>query len=218
MTVLFDIQDLSVGYERNGKESRVFRYVEFSVEPAELLVITGPSGSGKSSLLAALSGSVTPMEGRVLYKGEDVHAFDSARLDAYRNEEIGVVLQFFGLVGDMTALENVMLPALIRGETRSSAAERAAELLICFGLKDKASKRVSMLSGGQQQRVAIARALMNNPWAILADEPTANLDESAARKVMDTFAELCKEQERALIVATHDGRMVACADSLLELT
>ena len=190
---------VSKSYDSN----EVLKKVSLTVRKGEFIAIVGPSGSGKTTVLGIMGGLEKPSSGLVLYDGEDLATFDDKRLARYRNRNVGFVHQTFNLVPFLTATENVMVPMIIAGKRTSDASTRSAELLASVGLKEKAKLLPRQLSGGEQQRVAVARALCNGPDIILADEPTANLDEHNQRMVLDYLQRL-PESAKAVVLATHD--------------
>ena len=189
-----------------------------AVSPGEFVAVTGPSGSGKSSLLYLLGLLDRPSAGTVLVDGRDTGALDAPALDRLRLERLGFVFQFHFLLPEFTALENVHIPIRRLGRLRGGAGEaRALALLADLGLADAAGKYPDQLSGGMRQRAAIARALANDPAILLADEPTGNLDTANARTVFDIFARLTAEQGRTVIVVTHDPDLAARAGRRIHL-
>jgi lipoprotein-releasing system ATP-binding protein len=186
--------------------------VSLSFAAGEFVAITGPSGSGKSSLLYLLGLLDRPSEGRVLLEGRDTARLAPAELAALRLARLGFVFQFHFLLPEFTALDNVLIPIRRRGALEGRAArERALALLDSLGLAEAAAKLPEQLSGGMRQRVAVARALANDPALVLADEPTGNLDTKNAAQVFDIFARLVAEQKRTVIVVTHDAELAARA-------
>ena len=187
--------------------------IDLEIEAGEMVAVTGPSGSGKSSLLYLLGLLDVPSEGEVLIEGEPASALDEDARAALRLSALGFVFQFHFLLPEFTALDNVMLPmrALARLD-EPSRRERATGLLASLGLEAHAAKRPGQLSGGQRQRVAIARALANDPLVILADEPTGNLDTSASEQVLSIFRRLVDETGRSIVIVTHDLELAARAD------
>ena len=181
------------------------------------LVISGESGSGKRTLLNVISGVDSPDSGIVEVADTDVAGANEESLTAYRNGVIGLVFQFHYLLRDFSALENVMMPALIAGASRSSASRRAAELLEAVRVAERLDHFPSQLSGGERQRVAIARALMNDPAVILADEPTGNLDEANSDNVVALLFDLVAHENRTLVVVSHDRDVAAAGDRVLHL-
>jgi lipoprotein-releasing system ATP-binding protein len=191
---------------------RVLRGVSLTVGPGESVAVIGASGVGKSTLLHLLGALDRPTGGRVLFRGEDVFARSEAALARFRRTEVGFVFQFYNLLGEMTALENAMIPALLQRLPRGEARERAAAALSEVGLGDRLHHRPGELSGGEQQRVAIARALVGAPKIILADEPTGNLDPKTSEVIWDLFLRLQAERRLALVIATHNHELARKAD------
>ncbi len=192
--------------------------ITLSVEPGEFVAITGPSGSGKSSLLYLLGLLDRPSSGRVLLEGRDTALLSPPDLAALRLARLGFVFQFHFLLPEFTALDNVLIPIRRRGALKPAAAEaRARDLLAALGLADAAAKLPEQLSGGMRQRVAIARALANDPVLVLADEPTGNLDTKNAAAVFDIFGRLAAEQGRAILVVTHDADLAHRATRRIHL-
>jgi ABC-type lipoprotein export system ATPase subunit len=202
-----------------GKEAGLVRAVDgvdLDVEPGETVAIMGPSGCGKSTVLHLLSGLDRPTDGEVWLAGDRVDKMDERQLARVRREKVGVVFQAFHLVDELTARENVELPALLAGRSPKFARRRATELLERVSLADRARHLPSALSGGQRQRVAIARALANDPVVVFADEPTGNLDSSATLEVLKLFEDL-HASELTIVVVTHDERIAATADRLISM-
>jgi lipoprotein-releasing system ATP-binding protein len=192
--------------------------ITLSVEPGEFVAITGPSGSGKSSLLYLLGLLDRPTSGRVLLEGRDTALLAPPELAALRLARLGFVFQFHFLLPEFSALDNVLIPIRRRGALKPDAAEaRARSLLAALGLEDAAAKLPEQLSGGMRQRVAIARALANDPVLVLADEPTGNLDTKNAAAVFDIFARLAAEEGRAILVVTHDADLAHRATRRIHL-
>jgi lipoprotein-releasing system ATP-binding protein len=197
---------------------QVLAGLDLEVEAAERVAIVGESGVGKSTLLHLLGALDQPTGGQLLFDGQDVFARPEADLAAFRNREVGFVFQFHHLLGDFTALENVMLPSLIGRQPLAATRARARELLERVGLKDRLEHRPGELSGGEQQRVAVARALAVRPRLLLADEPTGNLDPATGEAVQQLMLELNEEHGAALVVATHNDRLAAAMGRTLRLT
>ena len=181
------------------------------------LVVTGPSGAGKSTLLHILGGLDRPTSGRVFYRDIDVFGLDSDRLARFRNEHVGFVFQFHHLLPEFSALENVMMPALVRGTDQRAAAETASKVLADVGLGNRVLHRPGELSGGEQQRVAVARALVLSPDAVLADEPTGNLDTHTGETVHELLQKINKERGITFVIVTHNDRLAIRADRVFRM-
>ena len=211
-TALLVGDELEREYRSGPEVVRVLRGASVSVQPAEVVALVGASGVGKSTLLHILGALDRPTGGRVLWQGDDVFARGEAGLVRFRRHEIGFVFQFYNLLGEMTALENAMLPALLARRPGREARALAAQALADVGLGDRLRHRPGELSGGEQQRVAIARALLNRPRAILADEPTGNLDPKTSAVIFDLFLRLQAERGIAFLIATHNPELARKAD------
>ena len=208
---------LTRSFEQGGVRIDVLRGVELTVMPGEVVALLGPSGSGKSTLLQAVGLLEGGFGGRIEIAGTDASALSSDERTTLRRDRIGFVYQFHHLLPDFNAAENVVLPQLVAGTERGAAKARAEELLGALGLSERLDHRPSQLSGGEQQRVAVARALANKPALVLADEPTGNLDEATADKVLGQFLELVRGTGSAALVATHNERLAARMDRVVRL-
>jgi putative ABC transport system ATP-binding protein len=208
--------DLRKDYGRGEASVRAVDEVSLEVAAGESLAVVGPSGCGKSTLLYLLGGLERPTGGTVWVGGEKIDHMPEAQLARLRRHAVGFVFQAFHLVDELTACENVELPALLAGESPSAARHRAANLLEQVGLSDRSRHLPSELSGGQQQRVAIARALANEPMIVFADEPTGNLDSAATNDVLRLFDQL-HVGGQTLVIVTHDERIAATADRLISM-
>ena len=220
---LLRVEGLWKTFETGERTIEVLRGVDLVVQEGERLAILGQSGVGKSTLLHLLGALDRPTRGRIWLRGEDLFAKDAAQLARFRNEELGFVFQFHHLLPEFSALENVMMPGLLRGIAPAQMRPRAAQILEEVGLSERLQHRVGKLSGGERQRVAVARALVLGPRLVLADEPTGNLDPHTGERVADLLLELNRSRGTALIVVTHSealaarlGRAVTLADGLLE--
>ncbi|HPA52236.1 MAG TPA: ABC transporter ATP-binding protein [Thermoanaerobaculia bacterium] len=196
-----------------GKQTvEVLKGVSLEARRGEIVALEGPSGSGKTTFLSILGCILTPTEGRVVVDGHEVDASRPGELPAIRRRSIGFVFQQFNLFPALTALENVEYSLNVRGRKGPAARKEAERVLDAVGLADRTSFLPRDLSGGQKQRVAIARALAGAPPLLLADEPTANLDSVAGRQVLETFRDLAKREDRALVIVTHDPQVRTIAD------
>ncbi len=200
-----------------GPELHILRGVDFTLDRGEAVAIVGASGSGKSTLLHLLGALDRPSAGTVRIGGTDIASLGDEGAAQLRNRRIGFVFQFHHLLRDFTALENVMVPALIRGDGLQSARSRATALLGQVGLGTRLGHKPRELSGGEQQRVAVARALVNEPHILLADEPTGDLDTATSREVRDLLFEMKERHGVALAVVTHNRELAAKAERVLRL-
>ena len=196
---------------------QVLRGVEFSAAQGEVVAITGASGAGKTTLLQILGTLSTPDAGSLTIDGTDVLALGSKALSQFRNRRIGFVFQFHHLLPEFTALENVMIPALIAGRSSKDASAAALALLETVGLAARSSHKPSELSGGEQQRVAIARALINRPAVLFADEPTGNLDSATKEEIHRLFFRLRDTLGQTIVIVTHDPSLAALCDRTLTM-
>lgn len=197
----------------------VLKGIDLSIERRRVTAITGPSGAGKTTLLQILGTLALPDPGgKVVYDGTDLSGLSDARLSRFRNANIGFVFQAHQLLPEFTLTENVAMPALIAGESMAKATARAKDLLARLGLADRLSHRPAELSGGECQRAAVARALINNPKAVLADEPTGSLDSANRRMLHSLFFELRDSMGATFVIVTHDEGLAADADVIVHLT
>jgi lipoprotein-releasing system ATP-binding protein len=210
-------EELEKEYRVGPEVVRVLRGVSVVVGVGEVVALVGASGVGKSTLLHLLGTLDRPTAGRVLWRGEDLFRRGEPGLVRFRREEVGFVFQFYNLLGEMTALDNAMLPALVHRRPLREARARAAEALAEVGLADRLHHRPGELSGGEQQRVAVARALINGPQLILADEPTGNLDPKTSAVIFDLFLRLAAERRLAFLLATHNPELAKRADRVYRL-
>jgi lipoprotein-releasing system ATP-binding protein len=210
-------EDIEKEYRVGPEIVRVLRGATIAVGAGEVVALVGASGVGKSTLLHVLGALDRPTAGRVSWRGEDLFARGEGGLVRFRREEIGFVFQFYNLLGEMTALENAMLPALLSRRPAREARVQAAEALAEVGLADRLHHRPGELSGGEQQRVAVARALINRPQLILADEPTGNLDPKTSAVIFELFMRLAAERRLAFLIATHNPELARRADRIYRL-
>jgi lipoprotein-releasing system ATP-binding protein len=206
----------SSGEERGGT-LHVLRGITMDVQKGEIIAVVGASGAGKSTLLHIIGTLEKPTTGTVEYDGKDVFEMDEEELANFRNQSIGFVFQFHHLLPEFTALENVVMPALIQGKTLGQVRGLAVDLLREVGLEDRIEQKPPKLSGGEQQRVAVARALMNSPRVILADEPSGNLDSENARNLHKVIERLRKHRGQTFIIVTHNEALAKQADRVIHI-
>ena len=203
-------------FEQATAPVRALRGADLEIEHGEFVAVMGPSGCGKSTLLNLVAGLDVPDEGTVVVAGESLAGKSESDLAVMRREHIGIVFQFFNLLEGMTALENVVMPAVIAGRKRKAAESRARDLLDLLGIGDKARQVPGVLSGGQRQRLAIARALANEPTIVLADEPTGALDSDGGEEVLELFRRLHRGGQTILMV-THDRTVADAAERVVRM-
>lgn len=196
---------------------QVLKGIDLTINQGEIVSIVGPSGAGKTTLLQIIGTLDHADSGRVLFDGVDVSLYNEKQLSAFRNEHIGFVFQFHQLLPEFSAVENVMMPALIKGDSMADSRRRAMEMLDFLGLTDRASHKPSELSGGEKQRVAVARALVNRPQVILADEPSGSLDTQNKEELHRLFFDLRRDLGQTFIVVTHDESLAATTDRTIRL-
>ena len=214
---LLKIQDVHKQYASPAGDLHVLQGVSFTLQAGEFLAVVGESGSGKSTLLQVVGTLDRPDRGEVWLDGAPLFGLSQTEQAKLRNESIGFVYQAHHLIPELSALENVMLPLLIRGVPEPDAADRAMELFVRMGLKDRVDHVPAKLSGGEAQRVAVARALVGKPRLLLADEPTGNLDESTAQGVFEVLQQLCREESAAVVMVTHSSALAASCDRTARL-
>lgn len=217
MNNVLEIHDLKRSFTQGGHTIHVLRGVDLTIRAGEIVALLGPSGSGKSTMLQAVGLLEGGFEGQIIIDGENCEKLDSGNRTRVRREKLGFVYQFHHLLPDFTAVENVVLPQLVKEADPADAGLRAKQLLAGLGLGHRLDHRPSQLSGGEQQRVAVARALANRPVLVLADEPTGNLDEHTADVVLAEFLRLVREHNSAALVATHNQRLAAKMDRVIRL-
>ena len=208
------LKDLSKSFLIDQSESRinVLNSLNLSIETGTTVALTGPSGSGKSTLLNLISGIEDVSSGSIIINDQMINRLSQNELCKFRNQNIGMIFQFFNLINDLTVIENISLPLLMRGINKKSIMKIVSNLIDSIGLRDRASYTTNLLSGGEAQRVAIARALVTKPSIILADEPTGNLDKKNTTNIIDILIQLCKENKSTLIMVTHDNDLLTKFD------
>lgn len=210
---MIEIQDI---YKSFG-ELKVLRGVSLHIDKGEIVSIIGKSGAGKTTLLQIMGTLDRPDSGKVLINGKDVFALKEEAMAHFRNHHIGFIFQFHQLLPEFTALENVMMPALIAGEKNSAASERAMRLLNELGLAERVSHKPNELSGGEKQRVAVARAMMMSPDVILADEPSGSLDEANKQELHKLLLELRDNYQQTIVIVTHDKELASISDRVITI-
>ena len=196
---------------------QVLKGIDLTINQGEIVSIVGPSGAGKTTLLQIIGTLDRADSGRVLFDGVDVSVYNEKQLSAFRNRHIGFVFQFHQLLPEFSAVENVMMPALIKGDSMTDARRRAMEMLDFLGLTDRATHKPAELSGGEKQRVAVARALVNRPQVILADEPSGSLDTQNKEELHRLFFDLRRDLGQTFIIVTHDESLAATTDRTIRL-
>jgi len=214
---LLTATDLHKVYTLGRKTLEVLQGVSLTLSAGEFVAIRGASGAGKSTLLHLLGALDLPSKGTIRFGDADLGRFSAAGLSRFRNQHVGFVFQAYHLLPELSALENVALPARIARRSAAEVERRSKELLERVGLAERLDHRPYELSGGEQQRVAIARALINDPPLVLADEPTGNLDSHTGEGILDLLCQLGEERRRTLVIATHDARVAARARRALDL-
>lgn len=215
--IALEVKDLVKTFALDGATINAVDHVSFQVKLGEFVALVGPSGSGKTTMLSILAALLSPTSGQVRIDGSDLAQMKEKQRVKLRREKIGFTFQSNNLIPFLTAQENVEFMLRLNGKADKAGRSRAEELLTRLGLNDRLHNLPAQLSGGQQQRVAIARALIHNPTLVLADEPTASLDTERAFQVVETFAHLVHENNRAGIIVTHDLRMCQYVDRVLQM-
>ncbi|MDP3285378.1 MAG: ABC transporter ATP-binding protein [Desulfobacterales bacterium] len=206
---LLKVRGIYKSFNSSGTCLEILKGIDFDLDKGETISIVGASGIGKSTLLHILGTLDYPDSGSLFFLDEEVFRYDAYKLAQFRNRSIGFVFQFHHLLAEFSAIENTMMPALIKGTERQKAKEAAEEILVRVGLKERMNSRVGTLSGGEMQRVAIARALSLNPAILLADEPTGNLDKKNSEQVHELLVELNREFGMAMIGVTHNMELAS---------
>lgn len=197
---------------------QVLSDINLDIRDGEIISIVGPSGAGKTTLLQIIGTLDLPDSGSIIYNGEDVTRLNGTKLAKFRNANIGFIFQFHQLLPEFSLIENVALPALIGGESRSKAFKRAEELIAYLGLSNRKEHRPSQLSGGERQRAAVARALINSPRVILADEPSGSLDTHNRKELHNLFFNLRRDLGHTFVIVTHDESLAADSDRIIHMS
>ena len=214
---IISVQSISKSFGENSNPLQVLQDLSLNLNTGESLALIGASGSGKSTLLHIICGLEQPDAGNIFIKDVNITDLNADERSLFRSKEVGFVYQFHHLLPDLTALENVALPAMLAGSKTEEAFEISASLLEQVNLNHKEKNRPNELSGGERQRIAIARAMSNNPACLIMDEPTGNLDTKNVENFMDLLLEMVSSREIALIIATHDNNVSSRLDRLLSL-
>lgn len=205
------------GITKSFGSLQVLRGIDLQVNRGEVVAIVGPSGAGKTTLLQIMGTLDRPDEGEVIIDGENVSRLSATKIAHFRNKNIGFVFQFHQLLPEFTALENVMIPALIGGTSKKEARQRAQELLEFMGLADRAEHKPNQLSGGEKQRVAVARALVNHPAVVFADEPSGSLDTHNKEELHRLFFDLRDRMGQTFVIVTHDEALASQTDRTIHM-
>lgn len=215
--VIVELKDIYMDFKKNKDIVSVLKGIDLTIKRGEVLCVVGPSGAGKSTLLNIIGTLLTPTSGVVAFGDIDITAKNDAGLSKFRNENIGFVFQNHLLLPEFTALENVMLPLIVKNGLLEEAREKAKKMLESLFLGHRLSHYPNELSGGEQQRVAVARAMINNPYLLLADEPTGNLDSGNAREIRELFLRLNREHNQTMVYVTHDENATKIASRIVTI-
>jgi len=219
--LLFILIDMDMvtgnGIHKSFGTLEVLKGIDISIEEGEVISIVGPSGAGKTTLLQILGSLDKPDSGSISINGIEISRLNEYQLAKFRNENIGFVFQFHQLLPEFTAIENTLIPSLIRGDSKAKAEKRAKELLSFLNLDSRLDHKPSELSGGEKQRVAIARALMNSPSVVFADEPSGNLDSKSQEELQQLFFSLRDEFNQTFVIVTHDLHLAKMCDRVVSM-
>lgn len=210
---MIELKDIRKSYD----SLEVLKGIDMHISKGEVVSIVGASGAGKTTLLQIIGTLDHPDCGEVLFEGENIFSLSDKKLDSFRNRHIGFVFQFHHLLPEFTALENICMPAWIKGREKKEAENSAYELLEYLEIRDRAAHKPGELSGGEQQRVAVARALINNPMIVLADEPSGNLDSHTKKQLHRLFFKLREEYGQTFLIVTHDNELATLSDRCIRL-
>jgi len=214
---LLEAKNIHKVYNDGKRDLEVLKGVSLKIDEGAFIAIVGPSGAGKSTLLNILGGLDSPTRGEVILSKEDIYKLTDNELSRIRNERIGFVFQFYHLLGEFTVLENVLMPAKIKGSSPEDLNDRALKLIAEVNLTGRLTHLPAQLSGGEKQRVAIARSLMNSPGLLFCDEPTGNLDSSSGEEVIALIKKINKENKMTVVLVTHNAQLSEQADKVYHL-
>jgi len=201
----------------NPNLNTVIDNVDLTIQQGELIALRGPSGSGKTTLLNAISGLDRVTSGDIIFENNNLTTMDNDELSSFRSKNIGIIFQFFNLLNDLTVMENISMPLLLRGIDKKVIYHKALKLVKELGLEERINYKTNILSGGESQKVAIARSLITQPKLILADEPTGNLDTENTEKIIELLINSCKESNASLLIVSHDENIIKHFDIVYEL-
>lgn len=214
---LIEVKNIRKVYRMGDEKVVALDNVNFTIEQGEFCCLLGTSGSGKSTLLNLMAGLEKPTKGEIKIGDKHVEKMSEKQLAVFRRNHVGFVFQSYNLLPTLTALENVSLPLIFKGVSKSARDKRAAEMLKAVGLEKRLRHKPNQMSGGQQQRVSIARAFISNPEIVFADEPTGNLDTKTTREVMDLMTRMARKNKQTLIIVTHDVEIAEYADKIIHV-
>lgn len=214
---MLEVSNLHKIYNHGAEKLHVLKGIELEIKKGEFVAILGPSGAGKSTLIHLLGGLDYPTQGEVIFDGKDIYSFSDSQLAELRNRRIGFIFQFYHLLSEFNVLENILIPALIKGQRKRNITEEAKGLLDNVKLKERIRFFPAQLSGGEQQRLAIARALINQPDLLFCDEPTGNLDSTTGKEIIGLIKQLNRERQMTVVLVTHNQEIAGVAEKLFYL-
>ncbi len=214
---MLEVSNLHKIYNHGAEKLHVLKGIELQIRKGEFVAILGPSGAGKSTLIHLLGGLDYPTQGEVIFDGKDIYSFSDSELAELRNRRIGFIFQFYHLLPEFNVLENILIPALIKGRRKRNMTEEAKDLLDNVKLSQRIRFFPAQLSGGEQQRLAIARALINQPEMLFCDEPTGNLDSTTGKEIIGLIKQLNRERQMTVVLVTHNQEIAAVAEKLFYL-